>query len=201
MEPDVLSGILGIIIGFAISCGNFHQLYKVIKLKDSKQISVPLYGTLVTAGVTWLVHGIYRDNIYLIITQSICVAVNAPAFIYYLVKYIQRKKKAVRTYNKLIRDKILEIIRAAGEEPHFRTLKKEEFIKEIKKKILEEVKELAEAKNKKEVIDEIVDIQELMDVLVLELGLTKSQIKKEQKIKNRKRGGFKKRLFLIKTKK
>ena len=62
-------------------------------------------------------------------------------------------------------------------------------------------KELTESKNKKDIINEIVDIQELIDVLILELGLKKSQIKKEQKIKNKKRGGFKKRLFLIKTKK
>lgn len=54
-------------------------------------------------------------------------------------------------------------------------------------------------KSKKEVINEIVDIQELIDVLISELDLTKSKIQKQQRIKNKKRGGFKKRLFLIKT--
>lgn len=107
----------------------------------------------------------------------------------------------VKKYNKLIRDRILEIIKAAGERPHWRVLNKKEYLKEIKKKILEEAKELTKAKNKKEVVNEIVDIQELIDVLASELGLAKTGIKRQQKIKNKKRGGFKKKLFLIKTEK
>ena len=107
----------------------------------------------------------------------------------------------IKKYNKLIRDKILEIIRAAGERPYWRILDGKEYLREIKKKILEEAKELIEAKDKKGIVDEIVDIQELTDVLISETGLTKSEIKKQQKIKNKKRGGFKKRLFLIKTEK
>jgi predicted house-cleaning noncanonical NTP pyrophosphatase (MazG superfamily) len=107
----------------------------------------------------------------------------------------------IKKYNKLIRDKILEIIRAAGERPYWRILNGKEYLREIKKKILEEAKELIEAKDKKGIVDEIVDIQELTDVLISETGLTKSEIKKQQKIKNKKRGGFKKKLFLIKTEK
>jgi len=83
--------------------------------------------------------------------------------------------------------------------PYWRVLNKKEYLKEIKRKIFEEAKELIKAKDKKEIINEIVDIQELIDVLTSELGLTKSEIKKQQKIKNKKRGSFKKKLFLIKT--
>jgi predicted house-cleaning noncanonical NTP pyrophosphatase (MazG superfamily) len=107
----------------------------------------------------------------------------------------------IKNYNKLIRDRILEIIEETGEKPYSRILNKKEYIKEIKKKILEEAKELIQAKTKKEIINEITDIQELIDVLTVELGLTKSQLRKLQKEKNKKRGGFKKRLFLIKTEK
>ena len=107
----------------------------------------------------------------------------------------------IEKYNKLIRDRILEIIEADGEKPYFRILNKKEYLKEIKRKILEETKELIKAKNKKEIINEIVDIQELIDVLISELGLTKLNIQKHQKIKNKKRGGFEKKLFLIKTEK
>ena len=107
----------------------------------------------------------------------------------------------IKKYNKLIRDGILEIIKADGKKPYFRILNKKEYLKQIKKKILEETKELIKAKNRKEIINEIVDIQELIDVLISELGLTKLRIQKQQKIKNKKRGRFKKRLFLIKTEK
>ena len=107
----------------------------------------------------------------------------------------------IKKHNKLIRDRILEIIEANKEKPYFRILNKKEYIKEIKKKILEEAQELIEARGKKEIINEIADVQELIDVLILKSGFTKSQIRKQQKIKKKKRGGFKKRLFLIKTKK
>jgi len=102
-------------------------------------------------------------------------------------------------YNKLIRDKILDIIRENGGKPYSRVLNKKEFINKIKNKIVEEAKELTKARSKKEIINEVVDIQELIDVIVSELGLTKAEIKKQQKEKNKKRGGFQKRLFLIKT--
>jgi uncharacterized protein with PQ loop repeat len=79
------TGIIGIIIGVCISLGNLHQLIRVIILGDSSQISIFLYGILVLAGATWLIHGVARKNKYLIITQAICLFVNIPSFIYYLV--------------------------------------------------------------------------------------------------------------------
>jgi len=109
--------------------------------------------------------------------------------------------KRVKQYNKLIRDKILEIIKGAGEKPYSRVLDKKEYLKELKKKVVEEAKELTETTTKKEIINEVVDIQELVDRIITEINFTKTQIKKQQKIKNKKRGGFKKRLFLIKTEK
>lgn len=109
-------------------------------------------------------------------------------------------KKIVK-YNKLIRDKIPEIVRKDGWIPKLRTLNKKEFEKELKKKVLEEAKELVKAKDKEELINEIVDIQEIVDSLIGESNLTKSEIRKRQQAKNKKRGGFKKQLFLIEEEK
>ncbi len=109
-------------------------------------------------------------------------------------------KKVVK-YNKLIRDKIPKIIRKAGWLPTIRVLKEKEFLNAIKKKVFEEAKELIQAKDKKGIIDEIVDIQEMLEVLTSEVGLTKAEIKKLQTVKKEKRGGFKKRLFLVKEEK
>jgi len=107
----------------------------------------------------------------------------------------------IKKYNKLVRDKIPEIVEKAGENPYFRALNKKEFFEAIKKKILEEAKELAKAKNRKEIIDEVVDIQELTDILITEMEISKLDVWALRRRKNQKRGGFKKRLFLIKTKK
>ena len=104
-------------------------------------------------------------------------------------------------HNKLIRDRIPKIIKEAGWKPTIRKLKKGEFSRALKKKFSEEARELTRAKDKKEIINEIVDIQELIDILVSELGSSKSKVKKLQAVKRKKRGGFKKRLFLIKQEK
>ncbi|MGC9031673.1 MAG: hypothetical protein ACP5H7_02860, partial [Minisyncoccia bacterium] len=79
--------------------------------------------------------------------------------------------KKIKRYNKLIRDKILEIVEKDGEKIFWRVLRKNEFLKGLKKKILEEAKELLKAKTKREIINEVVDIQELIDVLTSEMKL------------------------------
>ena len=99
----------------------------------------------------------------------------------------------IKKYNKLIRDKIPEIIKGVGERPYLRILNEKEYLREIKKKILEEARELIKATKKKDVVNEVVDIQELIDNLIAKLSLTKSQLQKQQKIKNKRRGSFKKR--------
>jgi predicted house-cleaning noncanonical NTP pyrophosphatase (MazG superfamily) len=109
-------------------------------------------------------------------------------------------KKVVK-YNKLIRDRIPEIIKEAGWKPRVRKLKKAEFLNALKKKVLEEAKELIRAKDKEGIINEIVDIQELIDALTSEIGLSKAKVKNLQVAKRKKRGGFKKHLFLIKEEK
>ena len=109
-------------------------------------------------------------------------------------------KKIVK-YNKLIRDKIPEIIKNDGWIPILKTLNKKEFLIALQKKVAEEAGELIKAKNRKGISEEIVDIQEILDAITSEIGSTKSEIKNQQKIKNKKRGAFKKRLFLIREEK
>lgn len=104
-------------------------------------------------------------------------------------------------YNKLVRDKIPEIIKKDGWMPKVKTLRKTEFFTAVRKKVLEEAKELIRAKDKTGIVNEMLDIQELLDVIALEIKITKLEIKKLQDIKRKKRGGFKKKLFLIEEKK
>ena len=99
----------------------------------------------------------------------------------------------------MVRDRIPEIIREAGEEPRVRTLSQETFLGIVKIKINEEARELLQAEDREQIINEIVDIQELIDTLIREMGISKFELWELQKRKNKERGGFKKRLFLIKT--
>lgn len=105
-----------------------------------------------------------------------------------------------KIYNKLIRDKIPEIIIADDEIPKIKMLNKKEFQQELIKKILEEAQELQSAQNKDEILNEIVDLQELLDWLAKEHQVSRAKICRLQTAKNKKRGSFKKKLFLIETK-
>jgi len=63
-------------------------------------------------------------------------------------------------------------------------------------KILEEAKELAEAKSRAEVLNELVDLQELVNEHRRLLGLSPSRFAVLLARKRRERGGFVERLFL-----
>jgi len=104
-----------------------------------------------------------------------------------------------KVYNKLIRDKIPEIIEDAGEKPKIKTLNQKDFVKELKKKVVEEAHELQKAKNKKDVLNELVDIQELIDALRKVHKVSLNKLINTQQEKNKKRGSFRKRLYLIGT--
>lgn len=45
----------------------------------------------------------------------------------------------MKTYNKLVRDKIPDIIKADNRRPNFRILDEDEYKKELNKKLVEEV--------------------------------------------------------------
>ena len=108
----------------------------------------------------------------------------------------------IKKYNKLVRDRIPEIIvKKSGERPYTRVLNKKEFFGSLKKKPLEEAKELLNARDDKDILNELVDLQELIDTIIAEMGISKPEFRNLQKKKNKEKGGFKKRLFLIKTKK
>jgi predicted house-cleaning noncanonical NTP pyrophosphatase (MazG superfamily) len=105
-------------------------------------------------------------------------------------------------YNKLVRDRIPEIIEKDGEKTFITTLPEGcEFLIWVKRKILEEAEELAKTESKKEALNEMVDIQDLIDTLLTGMDVSKLEFWTLRREKNQERGGFKRRLFLIKTKK
>ncbi|MGX5545047.1 nucleoside triphosphate pyrophosphohydrolase [Bacillus cereus] len=101
------------------------------------------------------------------------------------------------TYNKLIRNKIPQIIKANGKTPTTRILLKEEYIKELCKKTQEELTEYIEAKTKPHKLEELSDLLELINALVEHEGTTLEEINSIRKKKAKERGGFSDRVFLI----
>lgn len=99
-------------------------------------------------------------------------------------------------HKKLIRDRIPEVIKASGDTGKVRKLSLKEYDKELKKKLVEEAKELAEA-SKDGILNELADILELTKSIADHYKIRFSAVEKYQKEKRLKRGGFKKKLFLV----
>lgn len=100
------------------------------------------------------------------------------------------------TYNKLVRNKIPQIIKANGKTPATRILPEEEYIKEICKKTEEELTEYLEATTKEHKLEELSDLLELLKALAEYEGTTLEEIDKIRKKKAEERGGFQNRIFL-----
>lgn len=67
-------------------------------------------------------------------------------------------------YNKLVRDKIPDIIEEKGEIPIVKILEKEEYKKELERKLYEEYKEVLDAKSDDR-IEELADMLEVIRAL------------------------------------
>ncbi len=106
-------------------------------------------------------------------------------------------------YNKLVRDRIPEIIRENGESAVFRKLEgRLEFIEALVTKIFEEAEEVREASRSgdaAEIAKEIADVREVLDAVAAEFAIPPREIERIQSERREKRGGFAKRIFLEST--
>jgi predicted house-cleaning noncanonical NTP pyrophosphatase (MazG superfamily) len=93
-------------------------------------------------------------------------------------------------YNKAIRDKIPEIIKASGKEPKTRQLPNAEFLSKLEEKLVEELKEYQDSKSPEELAD-------ILEVIYRIGQLKGSDLEKIRIKKNQDRGAFEKNLFLI----
>lgn len=100
-------------------------------------------------------------------------------------------------YNKLVRDRIPEIIEKSGKKFTVETLDHDRYVLEMKKKLTEELKEYHETANNDEALEELADMLELIYSLAEVHGGTIEELEQIRKQKAEKRGGFKKKLFLI----
>lgn len=96
-------------------------------------------------------------------------------------------------YNKLVRDRIPEIIAAQGEKPIIRVMDDEEYIIYLEKKLEEEVAEYHESKE----IEELADVLEVIYALCETQGHSVDELMSIYEKKHIERGGFSKRIFLI----
>lgn len=98
----------------------------------------------------------------------------------------------MRVYNKLVRDRIPELIRQQGETPVTRRLNDGEYTACLREKLQEEVAEFLQD----ETAEELCDILEVVDALFVSLGVSPETALRLRKDKAEQRGRFEKRLYL-----
>lgn len=104
-----------------------------------------------------------------------------------------------KVMNKLVRDKIPDIISANGEVAVTRVLSDSEYKVELYKKLIEEANEVVSSNNKEELTEELADLSEVVRSILLLNNITSDEVETTRSKKYDKRGGFEKRIFLEKT--
>ena len=102
----------------------------------------------------------------------------------------------MKIYNKLIRDRIPEIIAKDGNTADIIILSEESFKQAIKEKLIEEANEVCDADNRDEVLSELADLQEAMDTIKQMYNINTLEVNTIQAVKALQRGKFDKKLYL-----
>ena len=102
-----------------------------------------------------------------------------------------------KVYNKLVRDRIPEIIEASGASCKTEILSDEEYLKMLDAKLDEELAEYHKDKN----IEELADMLEVIRAAAVARGYTLDELERVRAEKAEERGGFEKRILLIETEK
>lgn len=101
-------------------------------------------------------------------------------------------------YQKLVRDKIPEIIESNGETPVIRTLSDSEYEVALIDKLAEEQRELAAADTTEKMLEELADVQEVVNALA-DVIASRGALEQVRLKKYAERGGFAAKLFLERT--
>ena len=97
-----------------------------------------------------------------------------------------------KVYNKLVRDRIPEIIEADGKTCATEVLSDDRYLQMLDAKLNEELAEYQESKS----LEELADLLEVMQAVVKARGWTWEQLEQVRQEKADKRGGFEKKILL-----
>ena len=99
-------------------------------------------------------------------------------------------------YDKLVRDKIPEVIRQAGKQPVTDTLSHEAIAVALDQKLQEEVQEYLESSS----VEEMADVLEVLHGIAFHKGISWEEIESVRVHKRDERGGFEKGIRLLEVK-
>ena len=95
-------------------------------------------------------------------------------------------------YNKLVRDRIPEIIASDGKTCVCETLSDEDYLRLLDAKLTEELSEYQESRS----LEELADLLEVLRAVAKARGWTWEELEQARQDKAAKRGGFEKKILL-----
>lgn len=98
--------------------------------------------------------------------------------------------------NKLVRDKVPSLVTKDGGSYSMNLLTPEEHLIEVKKKLLEETKEFAEATSRNQEVDELIDVAELVYTALKLHNLSIEEFEQLRQNKRKIKGGFENGIYL-----
>src|SRR5579859_1084526 len=99
-----------------------------------------------------------------------------------------------KVYNKLVRDRIPDVIHARGARAIVHPLDEAAYLSELKKKLLEEAEEVMRAASFGEVLEELADVLQVLESLAEAHGVQISAVQSRMDAKKKERGAFAQRL-------
>ena len=103
----------------------------------------------------------------------------------------------IKIYNKLVRDRIPEIIEASGKTCVTENLSDEDYLRMVDAKLDEELAEYHKDQNiKDQNIEELADLMEVIYAAAIARGYTLEELERVRAEKAEKRGGFAKKILL-----
>ena len=100
---------------------------------------------------------------------------------------------AIPIYNKLVRDRIPEIIAESGKECRVSTVSGARLLQALQTKLSEELDEFLASDSE---LEELADILEVVEALAVQLGSSLSEVEELRQQKRIARGGFEKGIWL-----
>ena len=99
-------------------------------------------------------------------------------------------------YNKLVRDNIPTIIKEQGKKPIIEKIRNDkEYLEYLGKKLVEESKEYRESKQ----LEELIDLMEIIHSILNLEEIAFSEFERKRLTKKKERGGFDKKILLLKV--
>ncbi len=100
-------------------------------------------------------------------------------------------------YDKLVRDLTPEQLEEnRGANVHYTELQGKHYIQELRRKLVEEVEEIIDAKDRKELLEECGDVCEVIAALCEAHGITADEVIQAQSEKRKRHGAFNKGMYI-----